>query len=61
MPTDTIWATLTADQVDDALAEGAWADADPSLALWLNTAFPPAGRTEADLLADLDAHGVIVD
>lgn len=35
-----------------------WESVNPSFALWLNTAFPRAGRDDAALAFDLEAHGL---
>ena len=51
-------ATVTAQQLADAITAGRWAH--ETQALWLNSAFPPMGREAAELAADLEAHGVEV-
>jgi hypothetical protein len=35
-----------------------WGSVNPSFALWLNTAFARAGRDDAALAVDLEAHGL---
>jgi hypothetical protein len=38
-----------------------WESANPSFALWLNTAFARAGRDDAALAFDLEAHGLAAE
>lgn len=41
-----------------ALVDDRWQSENTTFALWLNTAFLREGRTDADLCADLEAHGL---
>lgn len=46
---------------DAQLIGDRWHSVNPSFALWLNTAFPRAGRTDAALAEDLEAHGLAAE
>lgn len=53
-------ATLSRTAVEQAITAGHWEHENPSIALWLNSAFPPTGRAADELTADLIAHGIVV-
>lgn len=53
-------ATLSRIAVEQAITTGRWEHENPSIALWLNSAFRPAGRTADELIADLTAHGIVL-
>ena len=53
-------ATVTLDQVEEAIASGRWTHDVPGTELWLNTSFPPVGREASELIVELAAYGVVV-
>ena len=60
VPTLSAIAALTHADVDDAITAGHWTHANPSIALWLNSAFIPVQRDASALIEDLQAHGIAV-
>ena len=53
-------AIVSTAQLTAAMQAKAWTHDEPGTALWLNTSFPPAGKTVEALRAELAAHGVDV-
>lgn len=53
-------AIVSAAQLTAAIQAKRWTHDEPGTALWLNTSFPPAGKTVEALRAELVAHGVEV-
>lgn len=53
-------ATVTTAQLQSATQTGLWSHENKSTQLWLNSAFPAAGRSEDALRADLALHGIAV-
>ncbi len=53
-------ATVTLDQVVDAMTSGRWTHDVPGTELWLNTSFSPVGRELDAFVVELQAYGIAV-